>query len=60
MIFKGFEGFDKAKKEYLNIIKGVLMKGKGGKHENEGFHGKRKGKDEVSFGRRGKGKWCLQ
>ena len=42
MIFKGFEGFDKAKKESLNLIKGVLMKGKGEKHENEIFHGKRK------------------
>ena len=32
--------------------------GRRGKHENEGFHGKIKGKDEVSFGRRGKkGKW---
>ena len=35
------------------------MKGKGGKHKNEGFHGKRKGKDEVSFGRRGKRKMVV-
>ena len=32
------------------------MNGKGKNHENEGFHGRRKGKDEVSFGRKGKGK----
>ena len=35
------------------------MKGKREKHENEGFHWKIKGKDEVSFGRRGKRKMVL-
>ena len=44
MIFKGFEGFDKAKKESLNLIKGVLMNGEGKRHENEGFLWKTKWK----------------
>ena len=31
------EGSDKVKKESLNLIKGILMKGEWEKHENEGF-----------------------
>ena len=36
------------------------MRGKGEKHENEGFHGKRKGKYEVSLEEGGKGPGYLQ
>ena len=35
------------------------MKGKGEKHENEGFYGEKRRENEVIFGRGGKGKMVL-
>ena len=44
----------------LNLIKGIMMKGKGEKHGNEGFYGGKRRGNKVSFGRGEGGTWCLQ
>ena len=61
MIFKGLEGFWKGKKEFSNLIKGFWWRGKGKIMKMRDFSWEKKGlKTEVSFGKRGKGKRCLQ